>query len=303
MGIIHKQKSELKLKVARNFEDTGDNLHAVQLYHSVIREDPDFLEAYFSLAELFEKQGNLISAKNILKDYLEDNPESNPVRLFLAQLLLRNSLWEEVIELLNNVLTEEEPLAAFFTGYSYFMMKDFEPAKISFLNFIDNGKKTGLIHEVYVYLAKIEIHLKNFKSALDFAKKAEVVYSDFYELNLLFSIIYYNLGMFAHAVKPIEKALKLNHSDPSSYEWAGRIYLKLSDYIKAESYFVKHIQSVESPSPDIYSSLAEACLKNKKAEDALMYYDIALKLDPQNLFAAEGKKNVSQLLRNQASDV
>jgi tetratricopeptide (TPR) repeat protein len=133
-------------------------------------------------------------------------------------------------------------------------------------------------------------------------KKAEVVYSDYWELNLINSIIYYNLGMYAHAVLPVEKAMSLNPGDNSSYEWAGRIYLKSGDYIKAEKYFLKHIDAVENPASDIYASLAEACFRNNKTEDAVLYYDVALKIDPQNIFAAEGKKNALSLLKKQAPD-
>jgi tetratricopeptide (TPR) repeat protein len=300
MGMNH--KSEVKLKVAQSFEAAGDNLHAIQLYNSIIQDDPDFIEAYFALSDLYEKQGNFVSAENLLKGCLEYNPDNNSVRLYLAQFLLRLLNWEDVIDVLSNVQVEEEPLAAFFSGYSYFMMKDYEPAKINFISFTVNGKKTELIYEAYIYLAKIEIQLKNFKSARDYVKKAEVVYSDYWELNLINSIIYYNLGMYAHAVLPVEKAMSLNPGDNSSYEWAGRIYLKSGDYIKAEKYFLKHIDAVENPASDIYASLAEACLRNNKTEDAVLYYDVALKIDPQNIFAAEGKKNALSLLKKQAPD-
>jgi tetratricopeptide (TPR) repeat protein len=303
MGMTTKHKSELKLKVAQNFEAAGDNLHALQLYHSLINEDPGFVEAYFSLAELFEKQGNFTSAKNLLTGFINENPDSSLARLFLAQLLLRNSQWEDVVEVLHNILVEEEPLAAFFSGYSYFMMKDYEPAKISLLNFIAYGKKTELIHEAYIYLAKIEIQLKHFKSALEYAKEAGTVYSNYWELNLIYAIIYYHLGMYNHAVKLVEKAIQLNPGNSSSYEWAGKIYLKSEDYIKAENNFLKHIRNTEYPSSDIYSGLAEACLKSNKVKDAVMYYEMALKIDPKNILAAEGKEKASFILKSGTADV
>lgn len=294
--------SEVKLKVAQSYEDAGDNLHAIQLYNSIIQNDPDFAEAYFALSDLYEKQGNLDTAENLLRECCENKLDNNKARLYLAQFLFRYSKWTEVIDVFNDVFVEEEPLSAFFTGYSYFMLKDYEPAKIYFNNFITTGKKTELKYEAYINLAKIEVEQRNFKSAIEYAEKAEIFYSNYWELYLLKAIIFYNLGMNAHAISPIEKAVSLNSGDSSVNEWAGRIYLKSGDYIKAEQHFLKHIENIENPVSDIYTNLAEACLRNNKTKDAILYYDTALKIDPHNIFAIEGKKNASSLLKKQGSD-
>jgi len=297
MGIDSKYRVENKLKTAQEFEARGENLHAIQLYLSIIEDEPDYVEGYFSLAELYEKQGNLESAKKLLINYLSENPDNNTVRLFYAQLLIRNFQWENVIDIIHSLDINDEPLAGFFLGYSFFMLKDYEPARINFLRFISSGKKTELLLETYIYLAKIEIQLNNFKDALEFAKKAEIVYSNFWELNLILAIIYYNLEMITHSVSSIARAIKLNQNEASVYEWAGRIYLKAGEYLKAEEYFIKHIDMIEYPTSKIYSELAEVYFKVSKVRDALRYYDLALGLDPFNQFAVNGKNNASLILK------
>jgi len=297
MGINSKYKIELRMKFAQDYEATGDNLHAMQLYYSIIKDEPDYAEAYFSLAELFEKQGNIESAKKILTDHLYKNPENNLARLFYAQLLLRNSQWEDVIDVLQSLSITDEPIAAFFLGYSYFMLKNYEYAKINFQHFISSGKKTELLQETFIYLAKTEIQLRNFESALEYAKKSEIVYANFWELNLILAIIYYNLEMITHSVSSIARAIKLNQNEASVYEWAGRIYLKAGEYLKAEEYFIKHIDMIEYPTSKIYSELAEVYFKVSKVRDALRYYDLALGLDPFNQFAVNGKNNASLILK------
>jgi len=297
MGIDSKYRVENKLKTAQEFEARGENLHAIQLYLSIIEDEPDYVEGYFSLAELYEKQGNLESAKKLLINYLSENPDNNTVRLFYAQLLIRNFQWENVIDIIHSLDINDEPLAGFFLGYSFFMLKDYEPARINFLRFISSGKKTELLHETYIYLAKTEIQLNNFKDALEFAKKAEIVYSNFWELNLILAIIYYNLEMITHSVSSIARAIKLNQNEASVYEWAGRIYLKAGEYLKAEEYFIKHIDMIEYPTSKIYSELAEVYFKVSKVRDALRYYDLALGLDPFNQFAVNGKNNASLILK------
>jgi tetratricopeptide (TPR) repeat protein len=299
----HNHPFEFRLKTARNYESEGKNLHALQLYLRLIDDYPESPEAFYSVAELYEKAGNIDSAVSLLKSFLNNDPENKDVRLFLGQYLLRNSRWEEAIEFLEYLMPEEEPVAVFFLGYSYFMLKDYERARVSLLNFINIEKQTELLHEAHIYLAKIEIQLKRYEAALSYAQKANVIYSNFWELNLIFAITYYNLGMFAHAVMSAEKAIRLNPQEPSPYEWAGKIYYKLGDYEKAETSFLKYIELIEDAGADIYTSLAQACLKVKKTKDALAYFNVALKLDPENKSAIEGIQNASDILSGTVPDI
>ncbi len=303
MGIDLKYKIENRLKSAHDFEASGDHLHAMQIYYSILTEEPGNSEANFSLAELFEKQGNINSAKNLLSGYLAENPSDNFLRLYFAQFLLRNSMWNDVIDVIQAIDINEEPIAAFFLGYSFFMLKDYEHAKINFQHFINIGKKTELLHETYIYLAKTEIELRNFESALKYAKKSEIVYANFWELNLVFAIIHYNLDMYTHAVSSIGKAIKLNSKEPLTFKWAGKIFLKVGEYLKAEQYFLKYIEMVQYPASEIYSDLGETYLKTNKTENALQYYDLALKLDPLNKFAAEGKRKASIILESSSNEI
>jgi len=303
MGIDSKYKIKNRLKSAQDYEANGDNLHAMQLYYSIIDDEPDYVDTYFALAELFEKQGNIESAKKLLTDYLNENSGNNLFRLFYAQLLLRNSQWEDVIEILQSLSINEEPITAFFLGYSFFMLKNYEHARINFQHFISSGKKTELLHETYIYLAKTEIQLRNFESALEYAKKSEIVYSNFWELNLVFAIIHYHLDMYTHAISSISKALKLNANEPTVYKWAGKIFLKVGEYMKAEKNFLKYIGMVEFPASEIYSELGEAYLKTNKVKDALQYYELALKIDPLNKYAVEGRKKAASILQLSANEI
>ncbi len=279
-----------KMKLASDFEMQGKFLHAVQIYNSIILEKPEFTDAYFALGEVYEKIGNIEPAIGMIRNFLANNPENREVRIYLSEFLMRNERWDDANEVLSYILPEEEPVISFFLGYSHFMQKDYEVARINFLNFLKHGEPDEMLQEAKLYLAKIDINLKDFKSALEFLKKTEVVYSNFWEWNLLISVTYYNLGMYTHAVVPVQKSLKLNPREKSVKKWAGKIYLRTGDYQKAEKQFLEYIDSGQSTEADIYAELAEACLKSKKPADALAYFEIALKLDPENKFAMDGKK-------------
>jgi tetratricopeptide (TPR) repeat protein len=293
-----KYQLDYKLKQARDFQAQGKLLHALQFYETVINEHPLFADAYFGVAEVYEQLGNIEPAIELLKEFLISDPENKIVRLFFGQFLLRNSRWEETIEVLSFILPEEEIVVNFFIGYAHFMLGEFELAKINFLNFISHAEQSELFQEANIYLAKTEIKLCNFDNALICAKRADVMYSNYWELNAIYAEIYYNLDMHAHAVSPVEKAMKLNPNGPRIYELAGKIYFKLGDFIKAERNFLKHIESTDEASSEVYTKLADACLKGNKAKDALVYYDIALKIDPLNQYALEGKRSAASIVNN-----
>jgi len=119
---------------------------------------------------------------------------------------------------------------------------------------------------------------------------------------MLIAVVYYNLGMYTHAIVPAGKALKLNPQEKSVHKWAGKIYLKTGDYQKAEKQLLAYIDAGEEPEADIYAELAEACLKSQKPADALAYFEIALTLDPKNRLAEMGKKNAGNIIHKTASD-
>lgn len=286
------------MKIASDFESAGKPLHAVQIYKNLIENFPAYAEAYFNLADLYEYLGNAQPAIVLLQNFLDHEPGNKEMRLFLVQYLLRNKKWKEANDVLNFILPEENPVVSFFLGYSHYMLKEFEIAKTNFLDFIAGEEQSELLQEAYLYLAKIEIELSNFEDALAFAKKAEVLYDNFWELNLIIAISYFHLGMYAHAIVPIEKAKKLNSKEAALSEWAGRIYLKSRDFLKAEENFLKYIELTESASSGLYSDLGEACFRGKKPKDALVYYEIALRLDPENQSAQAGIRSAASAIEN-----
>ena len=294
----NKYQLDHKLKTAKEFEASGKLLHAVQIYKSIIEDYPEETEAYFNLADLYEHFDKVDSAIVLLKDFLDRDPHNKEVRLFLGQFMMRNERWREANDILSYILVEDEPIVSFFLGYSNFKLKKYKLSKTHFLDFISIEEHSELVQEAYLFLAKIEVELSDFKNALAFAKKAEVLYDNSWELNSIVAVSYFNLGMYAHAIGAAEKAIKINGREKSLRELAGKIFLKAGDFLKAEENFLKYIELNETASSELYSNLGEACFKGKKPKEALVYYEMALKLDPENKTALTGKEEAVSALEN-----
>ena len=169
----NKYQLDHKLKTAKEFEASGKLLHAVQIYKSIIEDYPEETEAYFNLADLYEHFDKVDSAIALLKDFLDRDPHNKEVRLFLGQFMMRNERWREANDILSYILVEDEPIVSFFLGYSNFKLKKYKLSKTHFLDFISIEEHSELVQEAYLFLAKIEVELSDFKNALTFAKKAE----------------------------------------------------------------------------------------------------------------------------------
>lgn len=284
---------DYKLKKAADFESQGKNLHAVQIYTNLITENPEFPVTYLKLSALYEKMEKSDAAINLLRSYLDDVVDDNEIRLYLGQLLLKHAMWYDAVDVLSSVNPEDQPIVLFFLGFSNYMLKDFNSAKIYFDQFLIKNTSSEFYVETYLYLARINIELNLLEEALQCAQNAEEVSSASWELQLVFSMVYYHKGMYLHSVNSIEKAIKLNSNEFSLYEWAGKAYLKLGDYLKAEEYLLKYINHIDVSS-EAYSYLGLACLNAQKLNDAKNYFDKALSIDPSNEIAIEGIKKCSQ---------
>jgi tetratricopeptide (TPR) repeat protein len=296
-------KFQHKIKSAKEFEAQGKYLHAIQVYQLLIEEFPEFPESYINLADIYQLKGKKKSAENILRLILNRQPDNYEIKLYCIQFLMHNEQWDEALTLLLG-LSVEDPFASYLTGYCYFSLNDYELAKVHLLGFIISDEEPELIHEAYLILAKLELELNQYENALKYAKKAEVMYDDDWELQLIITKIYYYLKMYTHSSDSINKGIKLNNKEAVLYKWAGKINLKLVDYNNAKKYFEIYIDLKEDITSNDYSYLADACLKSGKLNEALNFFNTAIKLDPKNKMALEGKGKTNDLLNNKlASDV
>jgi len=296
-------KLEQKIKTAVEFEAKGKFLHAVQIYQTLINDYPENCEPYINLADLYHAKGQKESAEKTLKIILTRQPDNYEVMLYYAQFLMQNNEWDRAVAKLLNVSVDESFLS-YLIGYCYYKLGDCELARVHFLQFIISDADPELIHEVYFLLAKIELDLKQYESALKYAKKAKVMYNNHWELYLIIAKIYFHLKMYTHSCDSILKGIKLNVDETTLFEWAGKIHLKLDNFVKAKEYFEKHIDLKDNITSSDYFYLADACLKTGELKKALNFFNTAVKLDPGNHSALKGKEKANNLIKNKlASDV
>ncbi|HED08465.1 MAG TPA: tetratricopeptide repeat protein [Ignavibacteria bacterium] len=299
INLNNNNQIDFKLNNAKKFAASGKFLHAVQLYKSLMEEFPDNAESYFQLAQLYKDQNLSKEAENLLLNYLIEHPDRIDVIIYLAEIYLQSSKWDEIVGILTPVTPQEEPDALFLIGYAYFMLGDYEISKINFENFLKFNDEPELFYETQLFLSKIYLAQNKFTEALEHAEKSEKFYSNYWELKFIYAKIYLNIKMISHAINNIEACIKMNIANYKVYKLAGEIYYKARDYIKSEEYFKKCINLNGNIDTDLYIKLAGICIKNNKINEAVDYYDLVLKINPKHNIALKGKKDALSLMKNQ----
>ncbi len=282
-----------RFEKAMKFEAEGKVLHAIQILHQLINDYPLELSVPIALSTIYEKQGNILSSKRVLLEALNRNPDNKTLRLYTGHFLFKNQYWNETIDILSRLLPEEEPIAMFFTGYAYYMLQDYKIARGFFRLYLKSNKNPEFLQDAYLYLCRIAIQLNDFEDALNFVKKAAQFSSTNFEISLLFAIVYFNLDMVSHAMDSIESALKLKPDDRLALEWAGKIYLAGQEYRKAENCLRTLINESDEIDAEVYSILGSACLNNKNFNDAVHFFELALKINPELESAKKGLTQVA----------
>ena len=275
-----------KIKKAIEFEEEGKYLHALNIYRSLLFEQPDNKILVIRLSDVYDFLQNKKAAFEVLESYIKTNPDDNDVCLYLGEYLIKNSEFEKATDVLTFVDGEFKGVADYMIAVSYFNLGEYEISKLNFEQFIGKNKGSNLIPDAYVYMAKSLMELDQIDEALEMMKECEKIFSLKWEIHLVFAQIYYKKEMYFHAYESIKNAIKLE-SNLTIFEWAGKISLKMGKYENAEKYLRNSLKKSDV-NPEIYSLLGLTYLKIQNIEKAKIHFAKALEMNPDDLLALDG---------------
>ena len=278
------------LEKASAFVEQKNYLHAIQIYMKFLN-NPDYVRiAITHLAEIYDRQNQYDAVVKLFDSYLEQNLDDDDIRTYYAHYLIRHRNFAKANHTLAGLSKEKHPEKNFLMGMVNYYLSDYEIAQINFQDFIKTNPKSDLLPDAYLYLSKSFLKQYELDSALKNAKLSEKLYSQNYQLYETIAIIYYLKEMYFHSNENIRKSLELNPDDPELYEWYGKILYKMGEYEKAEEQLLNYLK-LDDPDSETYSLLGMTCLERRKHSDAKKYFDLALKLNPEDEIAQRGIKD------------
>ncbi len=262
-----------RLSNSANFEGAKD------LYEQIIKENPNFAEAYFSLGMVYINLNNLAEAAENFRKAIEMKPEEEKyhnvyqsiIKKHLSEgnQLLKRRNYQAALEKFQQVIcfNPDESMAYYFCAAVYLAEKKLPEALIAIEKSIElnpDYQKSHLIR------GKIYLKMNNSVEALKSFKAAIALDPDYVDAWNNIGLLYYSKKEYKEAIPAYKRVVKLKPSYPKAYENLGAIYIEMKNYREASQYLSKAVEL----NPKSYSSwfrLAQAynhqgqCQKAKEA--------------------------------------
>jgi len=104
------------LEKARRYFDSGKFLHSIQIYHKLINDYPDLVDAYAELAFVYSKLGKEFYAEKLLRRAYEIDPENEEVAFMLGNICLKTKRFDEAIKFFVKLAYLEYPVVHYNLG-------------------------------------------------------------------------------------------------------------------------------------------------------------------------------------------
>jgi arylsulfatase A-like enzyme/predicted Zn-dependent protease len=197
-----------ELSKARELGLQGDYEKAIKAIEGIIASDPDIIDAYFSLGNIYFKQEKYKDAVVWFEKALERKPDDS--------------------------------LSAINIGLSYERMGRFEEGEKFILGFIDQGFADS---QLYFLLANMKFIEKKFDEAIPYFEKCLSLNAESAaSLNMLASICIVKED-YDRAEQYIQEALRLNPGLNNSYYNRAQIYEKQGKTKEAMEAYLKEIEN------------------------------------------------------------
>ena len=291
-------KKGMEEKASRRF------LVAAGFFDKAIKFDPTYLDAFIENGRVNLEMRKIEGAQlNFTKAY-SLQPSNSVVVKELSLLYFNNRQFQKAIDLAQKCMTC--PDAERIIALSYYNLEDYGKA-ITGLNKA-LAKNPNDAEAVYT-LGRSYLELEEYKNATPQYQKAILLDSTrnvwMYELGL----IYYNNNDLPNALRYFKMAENAGYIKSNDfYENAGFAYLHTGDVENGMKY-LKTVLSRKPRNKELLGDIAQAMYKAKRYDDALVYYQKLLELDPKDAnslymagmtFQKKGDKERGQQMCDQA---
>jgi len=243
--------------LARNYEESGNFLNAVDEYKKAIQLDPQSSSLYIELANAYLRNRQLNNAIREAENAVRVNPESLEAHRLLGSIYY------------NLVRNEDAGRAPTSSEYLKKAIQEYE--KICSLDTSDINSLV-VLSLLYRYDGQGEKAVETAKRLLDKAPSSEAGLANLAQ-------IYSEQGNTQEAINVFKKALEVNPNSPRILEQMAIAYEQVKDYTSAIQTY-QRAMALDEDSLELRKGLAQALLDNKQDEEAEKEFLKILEADP-----------------------
>jgi len=278
------------LDQARAYVNEGKYLHAEQLYHRLIREEPQLMQTYTELATVYAESGKIDAGIHILEKALHRFPGHEQLLFMLGSFHLQAGNHDKAIGFLQKLYGKGLPEVHFSAGIAYFYKGNMKRAEEQFRITLKLNPKFPKIHES---LGELLIRRSAFAEAIHHLKLGIQVDPYSWVSHHLLGTAYHSLNDLKHAYNEFVLAIEMDPNEPLSWQKCGEVLLEMKRYDEAEQYLRKALEL----QPDFADALADYgqlwLLRGDRVQSEA-YFNKALSIDPHHARARFGKLTIAR---------
>ncbi|MBU0483171.1 MAG: tetratricopeptide repeat protein [Proteobacteria bacterium] len=268
---------------------------AIELLLTVLKKDPEFVEARALLALIYYETGDNDKAMKLLHQAKPGSANYEESVLFLARILQESKDFEGAAQLLENKIADKlTRKKSFYVMLATIYMEQKKPAQAEqvFLRAMDVFPQDAkLIFEYALFLEE----KGDQKKAIEYmAKVLEINPRDPYALNYLGYVWAENGENLEQALEYIKAAIAIRSEDGFVRDSLGWVYFKLGK-IEQAIVELQKAREMEPEDPTINEHLGDAFVKAGQYKKALVAYEKALSLAGNKTDRAKIKSKIEAL--------
>jgi len=253
---------------------------AVEMIKNIIAQDPDIVDAYFSLGNLYTKWGKNKEALESYFQVLDKKPDDTFTVINIANAYIRLNELEKAKKFVLNKLEILSPDSQvyFVQGNIFYFLKDYENAVFYYKKCLELNPQSvsacNALGGIYVTQEKLE--------------EAEELLQKAMEINPRLQSVNYNYAQLMEAKGDMEGAIKAYKQEleyiPHNFRAAfnlSRLY-RISERVAEEQVYLEKTIEINPNFPLSYFYLARIFLnRGEKYNDAVSLIDKGIELKPK----------------------
>lgn len=277
-----------KLTEASRLYNNSDYEGARKVYQEIIKENPNFVNAYIDLGRVCVRLGDLQTAAENFKTAIEMDPENENFRKEFESLtrrfiqegtqLIQRKSYPAALEKFKQAasLNPEDPMAHYFMAVVYLEEGDAASALLSVNRSIELDPEYPKAHLVK---GKVLTSMNDIAGAINSLKRAVEIDPQYIDAWKNIGYIYYKTKQYDLAIPAYKEVTKLEPRYASAYANMGAIYLEQKKYSEAVSSLSKAVEFNPRDVASMYR-LSQAYNNVGKCEQAKATAQNALKIRP-----------------------
>ena len=272
------------LDQAQQFVNDGKWLHAAQVYQRVILEEPEQIENYFKLSNMYAELRNVVAAEQVLLDALKQHPESADIIFALGALYVREQDYDNALHYFEQLIPLRLPQVHYNIGIINFLKKNLTNAERHFRLTLEYDPEFSQTH---LPLGEVLFKLGKTNEAIEQLQASLQDNHDPWHIYHMLAIAYYSLGQWSESFEAFTKCIELQPDSVDVLRHISDVLIKLNKLDDAEIYLKRALQ-LSPDSSEVYTNFALLALARSDTRTAKKHFNKAITLDPANVRALEG---------------